>query len=199
MGVVFITAGCRGHASTPVETFDFAGSQPADLSAVASDASEPRADAGESDLADVALTCDPGAALAGGGDPAGAWSDVAACASADAFYQLGCTALVFESLAVTSQNASGPPVSTLLLDAGQFDSLTIACSSKNGVCRCPMSFDADRNESGTWSRTGDGYTLTSSTLANPLHFSAELHDTVLRYRGDATTTRGDRGITYVSK
>ena len=122
---------------------------------------------------------------------------VAACASADAFYQLGCTALA--SLVVTSQNGSGPPVSTLLPDAGQFDLFTIACSSASGVCRCPMSFDVDRNESGTWSRTGDGHALTSIALANPLHCSAELHDTVLRYRGDATTTRGDRGIAYVSK
>ncbi|MEO9195151.1 MAG: hypothetical protein ABI445_15990 [Polyangia bacterium] len=221
-----------GGSPTPIsETFDFAG-----IDMAIGDLAEDLGDAGEvgTDLAGYELTCDPGTSLSGG-DPVGAWSYYAACASPEALFQLQavCPTITIGGMKLTGTSGGGEPNGTLHLfedgtfnnttfshlyanavvppscyastgncgqygttQSDQFNWLDMKCQTSGATCSCTISFDASIQENGTWARTADGFS-TSAALNGTQNFSATATSNTLHERGDASSVRGKRGITYV--
>ena len=79
--------------------------------------------------------------------------------------------------------------------AAQFNWLDITCSNMGSGCTCDVATDVSNSDSGTWSATAAGFS--TMVAKGSESFLASVVGNVLRVRGDATTLRGERGITYV--
>lgn len=80
-------------------------------------------------------------------------------------------------------------------ESAQVNWLDMRCH-QGSDCSCTIRVDMSVSETGTWTATSTGFT-TSSTLGGPQPFDSSSSGDVLRHRGDATTLRRNRGLTYV--
>ncbi len=80
-------------------------------------------------------------------------------------------------------------------ESAQVNWLDMTCH-QGSDCSCTIRVNMSVSETGTWAATSTGFT-TSSALGGPQPFAASSSGDVLRHRGDATTLRKNRGLTYV--